>query len=338
MSELGQPRFRTNQLIEWLYGQGVASYQEMTNLPLSLREELEKKHPLALPQIVNRQVSTDGTRKYLIEFADGAQVETVAIPTFDSYAEADNQDSSSRGRLTACLSTQVGCPMGCLFCATGLEGFTRDLLPGEIVDQIHIIQNDFGMRVSNLVIMGQGEAFLNYDNTIAALRFANSPKGLMIGARHITISTCGILSGISRLAQESEQFTLAVSLHSAEQVVRNALMPRSAGTSLSSLRKTLLKYVSHSGRRVSLEYLMIDGVNDDPKSLKSLVSFCDGLLCHVNLLPINTVANSKFKPSSMRLIRSWEKALKQASLPVSIRDSRGSDIDGACGQLKNALH
>ena len=347
LSELNEPRFRANQLIEWLYAQGATSFQEMTNLPLSLREKLEERFSLPKPKIVNRQVSTDQTRKYILEFEDKARVETVAIPSFGepkfgklTENEGKKSKDASRiklKRLTACLSTQVGCSMGCVFCATGTEGFTRNLSPGEIVDQIHAIQKDFDARVSNLVIMGQGEAFLNYENTLAALRFANSPKGLMIGARHITISTCGILSGITRLAQEPEQFTLAVSLHSAQQTLRNTLLPQLTNSPLTKLKDCLYDYVANTGRRVSLEYLMIKNVNDDSRSLDALIHFCEGLLCHINLLPINPIVGSEFKPSTLSTMKHWEEKLKKTSIPVSIRNSRGSDISGACGQLKNAL-
>lgn len=408
MEELGQPRFRAEQVVQWLYRQGAADYGEMTNLPLSLRETLEGEHPLRSARVVDRQESRDGTRKYLVELADGSRVETVAIPALSSARPASAQSASvehpssqefslgrspsqpsSAKRLTVCFSTQIGCAMACAFCATGTEGFTRNLLPGEIVDQVLMAQKDFGVRASNLVAMGQGEPFLNYENTLAALRILNSPKGLAVGARRITISTCGIISGIERLSGEPEQFTLAVSLHSAEQRVRDRLMPKLAGEPLPLLKETLLGYVRRTNRRVSLEYILVDGINDTPAALDALVQFCSGLLCHVNLLPMNAVpqgsavsggstasdrsassggsassdrgavsgggmssdrfdnmASSRtisadvvpgFRPSDSSVFQAWSARLEEERVPVTVRQSRGSDIAGACGQLKNTL-
>lgn len=395
LKDLNHPKFRADQLVQWLYKQGEHKYQNMTNLPQMLRDILEEQFPIGAPSILNQQTSFDRTRKYVLSYQDGAQCETVAIPSFSStsapvkqntgqhphapapksskdlsarshqislntpfsaetlnnhYADKNTStsdinnnerplDSSEKTswdkRLTVCVSTQVGCAMKCSFCATGKEGFTRNLLPGEIVDQALVAQKDMNMRVSNVVTMGQGEPFLNYNNTLAALRFINSPKGMAIGARHITISTCGITKGIQRLSEEPEQFTLAVSLHSAEQKVRDILMPRVANEPLVKLKNSLLDYTKRTNRRISLEYIMIKGVTDTPKALKALLAFCENLLCHVNLLPINTVAGSNYTPSSSTA--PWQEKLEQAHIPVSTRNSRGSDISGACGQLKNSL-
>ena len=323
MAGLGQPSFRTSQLVEWLYAKHAASYDEMTNLPASLRAELAESHPLAAPSIADRRVSKDGTRKYLVSFHDGQCVETVAIPSHDGQ------------RLTVCFSTQIGCPMACAFCATGREGLVRDLLPGEIVDQVLVAQEDMGMRVSNVVGMGQGEPFLNYDNVLAALRIMNSPKGLEIGARHMTISTCGLAPLIDRFASEPEQFTLAVSLHAARQEVRNAIMPKLASQPLPVLKRTLQSYVDHTNRRVTLEHLLARGVNDTQADLEALLAFCDGLHCHVNLIPLNAVAGSSFRPSSKQTLAAWKQTLNRHQIETTVRESRGSDIQGACGQLKN---
>lgn len=325
MKELGQPSFRAQQLTEWLYQRHASSYDEMTNLPAALRAALSERFPLTTPEIVNRQVSRDGTRKYLIEFDDGIRVETVAIP--------------SRGgdRLTVCFSTQAGCAIGCAFCATGREGFARNLTPGEIVDQVLIAQDDMGKRVTNVVGMGQGEPFLNYDNTMAALRILNNKKGLEIGARHISVSTCGILSGIERFSEEPEQFTLAVSLHAARQGVRDLLMPNVARFKLGNLKSALQEYIAKTNRRVTLEYIMIDGVNDADEDLKALQKFCANLLCHVNLIPINAIEGSVFQPSEPETINRWLNAIQKKGTEATLRDSRGSDIDGACGQLKNTF-
>lgn len=328
MKSLGQPPFRAKQLFQWLYSHHVRSYDEMSNLPNALREELEGSYPLLTGTVVNRQISKDGTRKYVIEFHDGARVETVAMPTFSSEG-AD--------KLSVCFSTQAGCPMGCAFCATGKEGFTRNLTLGEMIDQIVIAQHDMGMRTSSIVAMGQGEPFLNYDNTIAALRIANSPQSLNIGARHITISTCGVLKGIERLSNEPEQFTLAVSLHSAEQHVRNRLMPSMASVPLAELKRTLSTYREKTNRRTTFEYIMIREVNDTRKALDSLIGFCDGMLCHVNLLPINEIDENPYHPSAERTMRTWVESLSRHGIETTVRNSRGSDIAGACGQLKNSL-
>lgn len=297
----------------------------MTNLPKKFREQLELEHPLHTPTILDKQVSKDGTRKYLVRFSDGACAETVAIPS-----KTDN-------RLTVCFSTQIGCAMACDFCATGKESFVRNLLPGEIVDQILLAQEDMGRRVTNVVGMGQGEPFLNYQNVLDALHILNDQNGIAIGARHISISTCGILPGIKKLSQEAEQFTLAVSLHSARQEVRDILMPKVAQYPLPELKKTLSAYIQSTKRRVTFEYIMIDRVNDQKEDLAALIDFCKGLLCHINLIPINSVQGSPYQPSSRKTVNKWVEDLTNLGIETTVRDSRGSDIAGACGQLKQVL-
>lgn len=326
ITDLKQPKFRARQIYEWIYLRHAKSYDEMTNIPRSLRDTLALLYPLYTPQIEDKQISVDGTRKYLLSYSDGILVETVAIP------------SKNNKRLTICFSTQAGCSMECSFCATGKEGFTRNLLPGEMVDQILIAQNDVGMRVTNAVGMGQGEPFLNYDNTLTALRILNDTQGIAIGARHISISTCGIIPGIQRFTHEPEQFTLAVSLHAAVQDTRNILMPKVSKYSLPSLKTALIAYVEETNRRVTLEYIMIRGTNDSMTDLQSLSSFCKDLLCHVNLIPINAIPESPYQPSSTHTIHEWIQMLEQSGVSTTLRDSRGSDIDGACGQLKNTFN
>lgn len=322
LARLGQPQFRAKQIVQWLYQKGASSYDEMSNIPASLKEALEKEAPLHPPVISDKRVSSDGTRKYIIRFHDGAETEMVGIP--------------SKDRLTVCFSTQVGCPMGCTFCATGKEGFTRNLLPGEMVDQVMLVQEDFGERVSNVVGMGQGEPLLNYDNVLAALRFLNSPDGLNIGARRITISTCGLLQGIDQFAREPEQFTLAISLHSAIQETRDDIMPALMNQKLPALKRAVQRYQEESGRRVTYEYVMINGVNDDMEHLKALVHFCRGTLCHVNLIPVNGVEGTGYAPSASDASALFLKELTSKGIEATIRQSRGADIAGACGQLKNA--
>lgn len=320
VAQTGQPAFRAKQLEQWIYGKGASSYDEMSNLPKAMREQLAREYPLYRPSIVTKQVSVDGTRKYLLRYHDGTMVETVGLPTKD--------------RLTVCFSTQAGCQMRCSFCSTGKSGFARSLAPGEMVDQIRVVSEDFGRRVTNAVSMGQGEPFLNYDNTLAALRFINAKGGFEIGARHITVSTCGVLPQIRRFAAEPEQFTLAVSLHSAVQETRNSLMPGVRQYPLERLKESLRSYVDSTGRRVSLEYAMIAGVNDTDDELRALTGFCHKLLCHVNLIPVNAVPLSRYRPADSDRISLFIDRLQKTGTECTLRTARGADIDGACGQLK----
>ena len=326
LQKAGQPAFRRKQLFEWVFVRSAKTYDEMTNLPASLRAKLAEDLPLIPLALEDKRVSVDGSRKYLFGLADGNVVETVGIPS----------GSDDASRLTVCFSTQVGCAMRCVFCATGHEGFTRNLGMGEIVAQVLAVQEDFGCRVSNLVAMGQGEPFANYDMVMDALRVLNDPKGIAIGARKITVSTSGIVPAIRRFAAEPQQFTLAISLHAARQDVRNALMPGLVGQPLRALRAALFEYVQATNRRVTLEYLMIAGVNDSQADLDALLAFCDGLLCHVNFLPMNPVENSPYQPSGQATVARWVAACEAAGVEATVRKSRGSDIQGACGQLKNA--
>lgn len=324
VAELGEPRFRARQIEQWLYRHGVRSYEEMTNIGAGLRGSLADRLPLHFPEVVERRESFDGTRKYLLRLGDGTTVETVGLP-------------AGKSRLTVCFSTQAGCAMACSFCATGRAGLTRDLAPGEMVDQVMVVAEDFGRRVTNVVAMGQGEPFANYDNTLAALRFMNSPEAMGIGARHITVSTCGLLPGIRRFAEEPEQFTLAISLHSAVQTTRDRLMPGVRGFALPALHAALHEYTSRTGRRVSLEYALIAGENDTDEELEALVEFARGMLAHVNLIPINPVADTGFARSGESRVRDFVNALSDAGVEATVRTERGSDIEAACGQLKQVF-
>lgn len=324
--EFGQPRFRAKQLHEWIHLHHAASYDDMTNLPKAFRAQLASAYPLDSAKLINRQLSQDGTRKYVIQFSDGQMVEAVGMP---SGVEGE--------RLTVCLSTQVGCAMACAFCATGKEGFKRNLSPEEMIDQVALVEKDFNQRVTNIVAMGQGEPFLNYEAVLRAFRALNSTGSFNIGARHITVSTCGIISGLNALALEPEQFTLAISLHSAIQAKRDKLMPHVSTQKLSELKVALVDYVAKTNRRVTLEYLLIRGINDGDEDLAALLSFCEGLLCHVNLLPMNSVAGSPFQPAPLSTVNRWINALGSHHIEATLRRSRGSDIAGACGQLKNSL-
>lgn len=336
VSELGQPKFRAKQLHEWLHTHNATSYDEMTNLPKALRERLSQDFPLQETTILQVQESEDGTRKYLLKLADGAVVECVGIVDGDDDEDAGEDGVlGSNRRLTVCCSTQVGCAMKCSFCATGCQGLERNLSADEIVDQVILVGNDFGQRVSNVVVMGQGEPFQNYDATIEAMRRMNGDAGLDIGARHITVSTSGLCDGIKRLAGEPEQFRLAVSLHSANQETRNELMPRLSGQNLKKLHSTLENYCETKGRRVTLEYMLLAGVNDSKEDLQALIDFCDELNVHVNLLPFNAVEGIDYVPSDASVVRTWQRGLENAGIPCSVRKSKGADIAGACGQLRN---
>lgn len=328
LAEKGLPKFRADQVLQWMYQKGVFDYSQMTNLSKALREELAESFPLAPAEEVDKRISIDGTRKYVLRFEDNACVETVAMPS---------TENSQKDRLSVCFSTQVGCAMACAFCATGQEGFTRNLSAGEMVEQILHAQKDIGERVTNVVAMGQGEPFLNYDNTLEALHIINNKKFLGIGARHITVSTCGVIKGIDQFANEPEQFTLAISLHAARQEVRDKLMPHVASQPLPQLKKALERYIEKTNRRPSFEYLLMQGVNDSEEDLEALLTFCDGLLCHVNLLPLNEVPGSPLKPASPQTVRLWTNTLGQHHIEATLRKSHGSDIAGACGQLKNTI-
>lgn len=323
VESLGQPGFRTKQIEDWLWNKNVSSLDEMTNLPKTLREALAAKVSVGGVEEVARQVSSDGSRKYLLRYPDGVTVECVGMPT--------------KNRLAVCASTQAGCAMGCAFCATGATGLTRSLTSAEIYEQVMHVRDDFNTRVTSVVLMGQGEPFMNYDATLGALRKLNNPDGGGIGARHLTVSTCGVIPNIIRFAKEPEQFTLAVSLHSAVQSTRNALMPGVKKYSLVNLYNTMGEYVNKTGRRPTYEYALIGGVNDTGEELNALCDFCKGTLAHVNLIQLNEVSGSKFKPSTPQRAQDFVQRLARVGVEATIRNSRGSDIDAACGQLRQRM-
>ena len=323
LEELGQPKFRAKQVEEWLWEKGATSFDEMSNLPKTLRAALAERFTLGGMEQLAKQISEDGSRKYLLRLADGASVECVGMPTGQ--------------RLAVCASTQAGCAMGCAFCATGAAGLTRSLTASEIYGQVMHVRDDFGTRVTSVVLMGQGEPFANYDATVAALRRFNSPDGLGIGARHLTVSTCGVIPQILRFAREPEQFTLAVSLHSAVQRTRNLLMPCVKRWSLLNLYEAMGTYVDLTGRRPTYEYALIRGINDTDEELASLVDFCRGTLAHVNIIQLNNVPGSKFQPSSEARAGEFVRRLGQVGVEATVRVSRGADIDAACGQLRQRV-
>ena len=323
LSSLGQPAFRAKQVEEWVWVKNAQSFDEMTNLPKALREQLAQHLTLGGVTEVARQVSADGSRKYLLLYPDGVSVECVGMP--------------SRNRLAVCASTQAGCAMGCAFCATGAAGLTRSLSASEIYEQVMHVRDDFNARVTSVVLMGQGEPFMNYDATLGALRRLNSADGAGIGARHLTVSTCGVIPQIMRFANEPEQFTLAISLHSAVQRTRNALMPGVRRYSLVNLYNVMGEYVNKTGRRPTYEYALIGGVNDTESELQALCDFCEGTLAHVNLIQLNEVEGSKFRPSTQARAEDFVRRLAGVGVEATIRNSRGADIDAACGQLKQRI-
>ena len=298
VAELGQPAFRAKQLIEWVFEKNVCSFDDMTNLPKAFREQLKEAFAFDTPTELTKQVSKDGSRKYLLEYHDGVSVETVGMPR--------------RNKLSVCVSTQAGCGMGCAFCATGLNGLKRSLTAQEIVDQVLHVSNDFGERATSVVFMGQGEPFANYDEVLKALRILNDPDGIGIGARHLTVSTSGVIPGIRKFADIPEQFTLAVSLHSAIQSTRNKLMPGVKKYTLLRLHEALQLYTEKTGRRPTYE----------------------GTLCHVNLIQLNDIEGSPLKPSPIHKVEDLQRRLESRGIETTIRNSRGNDIDAACGQLK----
>ncbi len=321
--DLGYDKYRSRQLVRWLYQKGAASYSEMSDIPDALLASLAESAPLHTPKIIRTETSaSDLSRKYLLALHDGTTIESVGIP--------DGR------RLTVCISTQVGCPLGCTFCSTGQGGFVRNLSVGEIVDQINVVAHDFARRVTNVVLMGQGEPFLNYNNCMAALRFINAPFGIGIGARHITVSTVGLLEGIRQFTEEPAQYTLAVSLHSAIQVTRDQLMPGVRSHTLVDLRTVLCEYTTRTERRVSLEYALLASENDSDSQLAALIAYCSGLRCHVNLMTCNPgPRRAKDEPGSRR-VALFKNELQRAGIPSTIRTSRGTDINAACGQLSQS--
>lgn len=323
MESLGQPKFRVKQVEEWVWEKNASSFDDMTNLPKSLRAQLAEVCTLGGVDEVTAQTSADGSKKYLLRFPDGVGVECVGMPT--------------KNRLTVCASTQAGCGMGCDFCATGQAGLTRSLTAGEIYEQVMHVRDDFNTRVTSVVLMGQGEPFANYDNTLAAMRRLNSPEGAGIGARHITVSTSGIIPMILRFANEPEQFTLAVSLHSAVQETRNMLMPGVRKYSLLHLYDAMGEYVDKTGRRPTYEYALIKGVNDSDKELTYLCDFCKDTLAHVNIIKLNAIPGAKYQPANDERAQDFVRALEHVGVEATIRNSRGSDIDAACGQLSQKM-
>ncbi len=315
---LGQPAFRAKQVFTWLH-RGVTSFDEMTNLPKNLRQALSETCFISYPTVERKQVSReDGTIKYLWKLLDGNCVETVLM----RYRHGN----------TVCVSSQVGCRMGCAFCASTLGGKVRDLTPAEILDQVLFTQLDSGETVSNIVMMGIGEPLDNFDNVLRFLELVNHPDGLNIGMRHISLSTCGLIEKIDKLAEYRLQLTLSVSLHAPDDPTRSSIMPVNKSVGVDKLMETCRRYFEKTGRRISFEYAMIDSVNDSDAQADRLADYLEGTGSHINLIPLNHVEESPLRPS--RRVRQFQKRLEDRGLTVTVRRKLGGDIDASCGQLR----
>jgi 23S rRNA (adenine2503-C2)-methyltransferase len=323
MDEFGVTKFRAKQVHNWIYFKSISNIDEMTNLSKEFREELKTKAIVTETKIKVKQVSSDGTIKYLIEYPDGECVETVLM-RFDN-----------RANLTACVSSQVGCAVNCSFCATGKRGFIRNLSFVEIIEQVLTIQRDTGLKVTNIVFMGQGEPLLNLTNVLKAIEIFNND--FQIGARRITISTSGIIPKINELAEKELQSTLAVSLHAPNHKLRAEIMPIENKYPIDELKKALLNYVEKTGRRITVEYILINDFNDTTEVAKELGYLLKDLKCNINLIPYNPTSNDKFKKSSNNNIMKFKYLLEHSGKKVTVRLERGADIDAACGQLKGKV-
>ena len=318
LGSLGEPAFRGKQVFAWL-NRGVTSFDEMTNLSKPLREKLKAEGFITVPQVARKQVSReDGTVKYLWELGDGNCIETVLM----QYHHGN----------TVCISSQVGCRMGCAFCASTVAGKVRDLTVSELLDQVIFTGEDSGMEISNIVLMGIGEPMDNLDTVLKFLELVNHPDGLNIGMRHISLSTCGVIPGIDRLAELGLQLTLSVSLHAPDNETRLRIMPVNRAYDVDSLFAACHRYFEKTGRRISFEYAMIDGVNDNDWQADLVARKIRGMPGHVNLIPLNDVVESPFKPS--RRIAAFQKRLQSQGVTATVRRSLGGDIDASCGQLR----
>ncbi len=316
----GQPGFRAKQVYTWLH-RGVRSFEEMTDLPKALREQLAENWLLTAPVPVRRQESRlDGTVKYLWQLQDGNCVETVLM----KYHHGN----------TVCISSEVGCPMGCAFCASTIGGLVRRLSAGEMLDEVLFTQLDSGQPISNIVLMGIGEPLDNYDNVCRFLELVNSPEGMNIGMRHISLSTCGVVPKILELAQSKLQLTLSVSLHAPDDETRDRIMPVNRRWRVEELLEACRSYYAQTSRRISFEYAMIRDLNDSPETARRLIQKLKGLPAHTNQNPLNNVEESPLKPSDRSTVLRFQKQLEDAGIPCTIRRTLGSDIDASCGQLR----
>ncbi|MBR5793691.1 MAG: 23S rRNA (adenine(2503)-C(2))-methyltransferase RlmN [Anaerotignum sp.] len=323
LKDLGEPKFRAKQIFDWLHAKQVDSFEEMTNLSKGLREKLAETASINGVEIVRKLVSQiDGTRKYLFALSDGAIIESVLM----KYEHGN----------TVCISTQVGCRMGCKFCASTLDGVERGLTAGEMLSQIYAIQKDCGERVHGTVLMGSGEPLDNYDNVVKFLRLINDPKGQNMGQRHITLSTCGLVDKMYDLAEEDLQITLAVSLHAPNDGIRTQTMPIAKVYSMDKLLQACRDYADKTKRRITFEYALIHGVNDGDEHAWELVKKLRDMLCHVNLIPVNDVKERNYVKSTADRVKRFAGILNENGVETTVRRKLGSDIDAACGQLRRS--
>ena len=320
LNSIGEKSFRAEQIFKWLYIEKVHSFDEMTNLSLELREKLNQNYDMCNYSIVKKLESKDGTKKYLFGLSDGNAIESVLMQYHFGK--------------TVCVSSQIGCKMGCKFCASTGIAFVRNLSSGEIVEQIIAIEQDIGEKISNVVFMGIGEPFDNYDNVMNAIKILNNQKGLNIGARHISISTSGIVPKIYQFADENVQCTLSISLHSANNETRSSMMPVNNAYNIQELIKACKYYISKTNKRISFEYALAKDNNDNQKSADELINLLKGMLCHINLIPINKIENGKYIKSSNENIIKFRDYLNSKGITATIRRELGSDIEAACGQLR----
>lgn len=318
--QAGQPVYKALQVYQWLH-RGVSSFDEMTNISKALRQYLAERYYISVANIEKKLVSDyDNTIKYLFRFRDGEYVESVLMQYHHGYS--------------ICISTQVGCKMGCTFCATGKSGYSRNLTPSEMLAQVQAAQLDNHIRISNIVLMGMGEPLDNYDNVLKFLRLVSSEQGMNIGMRHISLSTCGLVDQIYRLAEEGLQLTLSVSLHAPNDEIRSRTMPVNKKWPVEQLLKACRHYAKKTGRRISFEYAMIDGVNDSDACARELAKRLSGMLCHVNLIPVNPVGGTGYQKSGKSRLERFCRILADAGLTATIRRTLGSDINASCGQLR----
>lgn len=320
-AENGFQKFRAKQVYEWLHRHLASDYSEMTNLPKALRDTLEEKYPLYSCGIAGKKVSKlDGTVKYLFSLRDGDYIESVVMKYKYGY--------------TICVSSQVGCKMGCAFCASTIGGFKRSLMAGEILSQVYTAQRDLGERISHIVLMGMGEPMDNFDNVMRFIRLVTDENGLNLSMRNISLSTCGVVPKIYELLDRKLQLTLSVSLHAPNNEIRNRIMPVNGKYPVEELLAACRKYAAETSRRISFEYSMMSGVNDTDECARQLASKLKGMLCHVNLIPINEVAESPFSPSTPDRIERFIEILGKSGITATVRRKLGSDIDASCGQLR----